>query len=53
MKQLSKSVTTIRIRDDLKRLVEKALRKGHFPAGVNNFSAVLEHLIEKEFKEAS
>lgn len=51
LNDLTKTVTTISIREDLKRLVEKALKKGHFPAGVNNFSAVLEHLIDKELKE--
>jgi len=48
-KELTKSVTTINVRDDLKEIAEKARKEGHFPAGVNSFSGVIEHLIAKEF----
>lgn len=52
MKAMNRIVTSISIREDLKKLIETAIKNGHFPAGINNFSSAIEHLIEKELKEA-
>lgn len=54
MKEINRIVTTIKIRASLRDKVNKAIKNGVFPAGINDFSSAVEHLIEKELgKEAN